>query len=1037
MSADAPLVSCIMPTKDRRAFAERAIDWFVRQDYPNRELIIVDEGRDRIADLAARDPRIRYVPLERRLTLGAKRNLACEHASGTLIAHWDDDDWHAPTRLSQQVSVLRDAAADLCGTDRLLFYDVDRQRAYEYVYPGSGRRWLAGGTLLYRREWWRTHPFANINIGEDGAFVAGARGARIAVVPDPLFYIATIHRGNTSPKHTAGSAWHAYPVERVRDLVGDDWPSLSGERVTEPAPLPPMDAKTRVTVSIPAYAARPYLVQAVETILAQTYQNIRLVVVNDGDPESPWDLLAHIDDPRLVRFDLNANRGRYFADAIVLEATPDRWLLLQDADDWSEPDRLAELMTAVRAAHASGAFSAGWTYDEVDGTGEPEPGDYFPGRGLPLTPDNDHRVNQTGLFLAEALRAIGGTFGGERIGYDTIIGNFLLMTANVAYVDRPLYHRRIRPDSLTHAPETSQKSPERERVWRRIYELYEPAWNAYRVYLDGQLDVPALAARLRQLRDGRVGQADRAALAADAARLRRLLADQDARWAADPARFWPRRPAAGAMRAGARLASDRRLEWTGWTITPALAEALAERLEEIRPTRILEIGSGNSTVVLAAYAAAGGASVTTLEHEPEYFEATSQLLTAMGLRDHVDLRLTPMGALTGPDRREAPWYDAPLEAAYDFVFVDGPPQRIGREGVLFGIANHLGPEWELWLDDGHREHELACLERWRPFVPFEGALYDVDWKGVWVLHPPDTAIAPLGRDAVAHIRSHDREVPDAAVPRATVAATVDRDLPRQMPLVSAVMPTFDRRVFIPRAIAQFTRQSYPNRELIVVDDGTDPIGDLLPQDPSIRYVRLPTRVTIGSKRNTACELARGDIVIGWDDDDWYHPDRIARQVEPIVEGRADVVGLGESIMVDLVTNRYWRCAGHLQQRIFASGVVSGTVAFRREAWVAGCRYPDRSLAEDAEFQQALVRAGARLLRLPDPELFIYVRHSANSWRFTPGSYMDRSGWRQVPTPAFLGSEDVQAFDELRAALGLAESTHSISRVKYRPTGVRA
>jgi len=84
---DLPLVSCIMPTKDRRPFAQRAIELFQRQDYPNRELVIVDDGKDRIADLVGGDDRIRYVPLDRRLTLGAKRNLACQHARGSLIAH--------------------------------------------------------------------------------------------------------------------------------------------------------------------------------------------------------------------------------------------------------------------------------------------------------------------------------------------------------------------------------------------------------------------------------------------------------------------------------------------------------------------------------------------------------------------------------------------------------------------------------------------------------------------------------------------------------------------------------------------------------------------------------------------------------------------------------------------------------------------------------------------------------------------------------------------------------------------------------------
>jgi len=98
-----PLVSCIMPTYNRRAFVPQAIAYFLRQDYANKELIIVDDGIDAVGDLVPADQHIRYIRLSQKTTLGVKRNIACEQARGTIIAHWDDDDWHAPHRLRYQV----------------------------------------------------------------------------------------------------------------------------------------------------------------------------------------------------------------------------------------------------------------------------------------------------------------------------------------------------------------------------------------------------------------------------------------------------------------------------------------------------------------------------------------------------------------------------------------------------------------------------------------------------------------------------------------------------------------------------------------------------------------------------------------------------------------------------------------------------------------------------------------------------------------------------------------------------------------------
>ena len=56
---------------------------------------------------------------------------------------------------------------------------------------------------------------------------------------------------------------------------------------------------------------------------------------------------------------------------------------------------------------------------------------------------------------------------------------------------------------------------------------------------------------------------------------------------------------------------------------------------------------------------------------------------------------------------------------------------------------------------------------------------------------------------------------------------------------------------MPRAIDCFLNQDYANRELIVIDDGTDPIEDVLLPDPRLRWVRLESRQTIGAKRNAA------------------------------------------------------------------------------------------------------------------------------------------------------------------------------------------
>lgn len=216
-----PLVSCIMPTADRRPFIPQAINGFLKQDYPGRELIVIDDGADSIADLIPSDPRIRYMRLNQRLSVGAKRNTACRQAHGELIAHWDDDDWMAPWRLSYQVDALLSEEADVCGLDRVLFWEPESDTAWRYVYPRTEPPWLAGGTLLYRHELWCRRPFVDANVGEDNAFIWDDEPKRIAHLDREDFYVAVIHRGNTSPKIVEPIRWHEIEAARVHSLLGE------------------------------------------------------------------------------------------------------------------------------------------------------------------------------------------------------------------------------------------------------------------------------------------------------------------------------------------------------------------------------------------------------------------------------------------------------------------------------------------------------------------------------------------------------------------------------------------------------------------------------------------------------------------------------------------------------------------------------------------------------------------------------------------------------------------------------------------------
>jgi O-antigen biosynthesis protein len=217
-----PLVSCIMPTFDRRSFVPQAIRYFLRQDYPAKELVIVDDGSRSVSDLLPADDRIVYHRVDTRTVLGTKRNLACEWARGSIIMHWDDDDWSSPERVSVQVAALTDGSADVCGVASLLYYDPVSSSAWRFTWPGGQRQWAAGPSLCFSKELWKRSPFPDVMIGEDTRFVFSPAVRRVADVRAAACVVGIIHNRNTAPKAVRGPYWDPRPVTEIEDLLGDD-----------------------------------------------------------------------------------------------------------------------------------------------------------------------------------------------------------------------------------------------------------------------------------------------------------------------------------------------------------------------------------------------------------------------------------------------------------------------------------------------------------------------------------------------------------------------------------------------------------------------------------------------------------------------------------------------------------------------------------------------------------------------------------------------------------------------------------------------
>src|ERR1035438_9429294 len=104
------------------------------------------------------------------------------------------------------------------------------------------------------------------------------------------------------------------------------------------------------------------------------------------------------------------------------------------------------------------------------------------------------------------------------------------------------------------------------------------------------------------------------------------------------------------------------------------------------------------------------------------------------------------------------------------------------------------------------------------------------------------------------------------------------------PLVSAIIPTYNYARYMADCVGSVLGQSYPNIELIVVDDGgTDDTRQRLgPYIDRIRYIYQDNQ-GVGAARNTGIAAARGEYIALLDADDIWHPRKIELQMKFVLE----------------------------------------------------------------------------------------------------------------------------------------------------------
>ena len=187
-----------MVTANRQHIAKRSIKCFADQLYPNKELIIIDDGKENynkvLKDYSKLD--IKYVRIEKKknMSLGYLRNCSLDNATGDYIVQWDDDDWYHPKRLDIQADILN-KGYDACCLSATIMH-INSKEYKDHPFIGQLRDGIPG-SIMHKKN--QNIRYSNLNREEDTYYLREWSRKKLYIFDTSYNYlfIRSYHGNNT------------------------------------------------------------------------------------------------------------------------------------------------------------------------------------------------------------------------------------------------------------------------------------------------------------------------------------------------------------------------------------------------------------------------------------------------------------------------------------------------------------------------------------------------------------------------------------------------------------------------------------------------------------------------------------------------------------------------------------------------------------------------------------------------------------------------------------------------------------------------
>lgn len=350
-----------MPVYNGAQFLREAVDSILTQTFKNFEFIIIDDGSTdgtKAVLSTLNDPRIRIITHQNNQGIVAALNDGIRASRGKYIARMDADDVSDNQRFEHQVKLL-DAHSDLAVVGTFLSITDTKGKLLFTIEPPTRNAaiknflhrdsCLAHGSVMMRK---------SVLVEVD--MYSASKKVRHAEDYDLFMRIATSYKMTNIPAYLYTRKEHISSISHQNYTTQAASASYISQRAKK---LIKLESKPKFSILMPTYNKAKYIGEAIESVLAQTFKDWELVIIDDGSTDGTENVVRpYLKDKRIIYLKNPSNIGKVKTrNRLVKESLADIFGEL-DSDDTLTPTALSDMFNAHKKHKSVGFIYSQFAY---------------------------------------------------------------------------------------------------------------------------------------------------------------------------------------------------------------------------------------------------------------------------------------------------------------------------------------------------------------------------------------------------------------------------------------------------------------------------------------------------------------------------------------------------------------------------------------------------------------------------------------------------------------------------------------------------